>query len=194
MQRTFLTLWSASAMSFKMHFKWSFAFIWLISNFFRVNIPSLVSPQSDGIGCDWWLASDIASFPWPCRRTWGLLLLPTLPFLSFGGCLCIEFVIFQLSVGVSFTCFALYPVVVLWFNASLMKRTKNGDGEPTGPLFVRFISENVYAIFAYLFEWKINALITSFLINPLIFINPMTFSLTNLFVRCIFHQRREPLE
>ena len=148
MQRTFLTLWSASAMSFKMHFKWSFAFIWLISNLFRVNIPSFVSPQSDGRGCDWCLASDTASFPWPCRRSWGTLLSPTFLDLCFGGCDSTEVVIFQLFVGVTFTCFALYLVVVLWFNASLMKRTKNGDEESTWPLFVRFISEIVYVIFA----------------------------------------------
>ena len=152
MQLTFLTLWSASAMSFKMHFKWSFAFIWLISNLFRVNIPSFVSPQSEGRDCDWWLASDMARFPWPCRRTWGTLLFPTFLDLSFGGWSSIEVVIFKLSVGVAFTFFALYLDVVLWFNASLMKRTKNGDEESTWPLFVRFISEIVYVIFASSFN------------------------------------------
>ena len=139
-------------MSFKMHFKWSFAFIWLISNLFRVNIPSFVSPQSDGRGCDSWLASEMASFPWPCRR--GTLLFPTFLDLSFGGCISMEVVIFKLSVDVAFTFFALCLGVVLWFNASLMKRTKNGDEESTWPWFVRFISEIVYVIVAFSFKWN----------------------------------------
>ena len=176
-----------------MHFKWSFAFIWLISNLFRVNIPSLVSPQSDGRGCDWWLASDMASFPWPCRRAWGISLFPTFLNLSFGGCISIEVVIFKLSVGVAFTFFALYLGVVLWFNASLMKRTKNGDEEPTWPLFVRFISEMVYVILSLHLK-KFYAWSTFFFFDHLIFVNPITFLITNLFVRCIFRQRREPLE